>query len=80
MTIKDFSAEEQELIKTGVNKTLQEFRRQLVLDMQVTVDEDLKDFVKIVFDKFRLVTEREWEDMQKLIPLVGMKIDETEQI
>lgn len=75
MTIKDFTIEEQELIRTGAGRSLQEFRRQLVFSMQSTIDSDLREFIRAVFDKFRLVTEREWEDMQRLLPTIVNKLD-----
>lgn len=76
MTIHDFCVEEQLIIKTGVGKTLNEFRRHLALSMEFTTDIELQKFIQEIFDKFRLVTEREWEEFQKALPNLKMPITE----
>ena len=77
MNIHNFFAEEQEIINIGKNMTLQEFRRYLVFIITTTNDENFYDhLLKELFDKFRLITEREWAEIQKYMPFPGMRIDD----
>lgn len=78
MRIYDFYAEEEDLINTGAGMTLQEFRRKLILNVELTDDDDVKEYVQTVFNKLRLMTEREWNELQNHLPLPGMGLDEND--